>query len=262
MFRVFSWFIALAIFALHCAGSVRSGSALILETRVERIDALLYAALSSLPFLPNDWPLVLHTPVSFGPRLHNSSALRYAIKNRRVLVDHSMQLHERTFTRNAYQRTFSSPEFWEKHTFGEHVLIMQTDTCFCASSSASVDMFTSYDYIGAPWQHSVEGGVGFVRWTPHAGNGGFSLRRRSAMINVTRQYSAQRPQSMPEDVFFQVYGSRAQLRFAHPDIARSFSVEHVFSEAAPVGLHKAFQRWPAERRERLFSWCPHARALP
>ncbi len=49
-----------------------------------------------------------------------------------------------------------------------------------------------WDFVGAPWR-GVQGG-------PSVGNGGFSLRRRAAMLAVCREWPD--PSGINEDVYF------------------------------------------------------------
>ncbi|TPX11178.1 uncharacterized protein E0L32_000996 [Thyridium curvatum] len=79
----------------------------------------------------------------------------------------------------------------------EWLLIFQTDSILCANSVHNLNDYLEYDWIGAPWDPNG-------RW---GGNGGLSLRRVSAMIDILR-YQDRKDGSEPEDVWL-------ALRLAH-----------------------------------------------
>lgn len=58
----------------------------------------------------------------------------------------------------------------------EWLLIFQTDSMLCANSRQSLNSWLEYDWVGAPWHPTSRFG----------GNGGLSLRRVSAIIDVLR----------------------------------------------------------------------------
>ena len=62
------------------------------------------------------------------------------------------------------------------------------------------------------------------------GNGGFSLRRKSKMLDIIHTIPYE---NQPEDVYFSSYTQNKPS----PEEAKHFSVEHIFYEE-PFGVHK------------------------
>jgi 3,5-epimerase/4-reductase len=140
-------------------------------------------------------------------------------------------------TVNDYNNLLLSLNFWQLLK-GEYILIYQEDTCIFKDN---IEDFLGFDYIGAPWPESQKENINSV------GNGGFSLRRRKAMIEVlTRNISIEslkisenckkymknsKLQNTPEDIYF----TNALINHnigtvADFETARKFSQELVFSD--------------------------------
>jgi hypothetical protein len=85
-----------------------------------------------------------------------------------------------------------------------------------------------YDYIGAPWPP----GSGWARNAKYkVGNGGFSLRRVSAMLEITASRENEHG-GYPEDEFF----AEKTKNLPTEEIAARFANEYVPSPD-PVGFH-------------------------
>lgn len=85
------------------------------------------------------------------------------------------------------------PVFW-KACMGRNILIFQPDSITCSESTLKIENFLMYDYVGAPmagqWWKTTDHPS---EWT--VGNGGFSLRKRKKMIEMTRNPSCITPAS-------------------------------------------------------------------
>ena len=95
----------------------------------------------------------------------------------------------------SYNDLLTSESFWRSFR-GEKILIHQEDSCIFKNN---VDDFLKFDYIGAPWDTDKEWVQTSGLKIP-AGNGGFSLRTKSIMIQVIQQYP--RNPGDEEDVYF------------------------------------------------------------
>ncbi|KAK0630816.1 hypothetical protein B0T17DRAFT_616423 [Bombardia bombarda] len=97
----------------------------------------------------------------------------------------------------------------------EHLLIFQTDSMLCANSKQSLNDYLEYDWVGAPWRTD----------SVYGGNGGLSLRRVSAIIDVLR--NQQRiPGSDAEDLWLtERLGHRHGAKMANGTISLAFSGE-------------------------------------
>ena len=153
-----------------------------------------------------------------------------------------IKLNISNLTPSEYSELLLTKDFWN-HFDGEKLLVYQEDTHLF---HGNIDLFLKYDYVGAPWpENQDDNSLG-------VGNGGFSLRSKSKMIecidNVkiedleigtsTKEYMKKTNSTfLPEDVFF----SKSLIDFklgnvCSRDIARTFSQETQLS-LNPVGGH-------------------------
>lgn len=148
-------------------------------------------------------------------------------------------------TPSTYSLMLMDKSFWEVFQ-GEKLLIHQEDSILFHNK---IDDFLHYDYIGAPWKVCQDDNL------HHVGNGGFSLRSKSVMINVCKQINPQQlsignstkqymintdSTVLPEDVYFSKSIIDFQLgNVATWDIANTFSQESIPSDN-PLGGHNFF----------------------
>ncbi|KAI0104123.1 hypothetical protein GGR51DRAFT_549591 [Nemania sp. FL0031] len=109
----------------------------------------------------------------------------------------------------------------------EWLLIFQTDSILCANSRQNLNDFLAYDWVGAPWNPSGRFG----------GNGGLSLRRVSAIIEVLRD-QVRADGSEPEDVWLtERLGHRPGARMANGSLSLTFSGEMHSGENVQAHSH-------------------------
>ena len=148
--------------------------------------------------------------------------------------------------RDAYSELLCSHWFWTR-VAAETALLFQTDALLCRRG---IDTFTVWDYIGAPWD-TREAWCADHEWLHAAGNGGLTIRSRSAALLLldTVDYGC----GAPEDLYFVEGLPRIGRTLAPRDEARKFSVESPLPEdedRAPeetVGMHAAYKFLPRER---------------
>lgn len=142
-----------------------------------------------------------------------------------------------------YSQLLKTVDFWDQIRT-EHVLIFQTDSWICRKAEEKLSHFLEYDYVGAPWNHKVEGCEG-------VGNGGLSLRTRAVMREAASNRDLDIP-PRPEDVFFcDEILSRHLGQVAPKGKALSFSDEEIMDGLRdPFGIHKPWRpnalpaEWP------------------
>ncbi|OHE98735.1 hypothetical protein CORC01_06001 [Colletotrichum orchidophilum] len=106
----------------------------------------------------------------------------------------------------------------------EWLLVFQTDSILCANSKQNINDYLEYDWIGAPWN---PGG----RW---GGNGGLSIRRVSAMIDILRNQKRV-DGSEPEDVWLaERLAHRPGSKVANGTVSLTFSGEMHSGEVAKI----------------------------
>lgn len=123
-----------------------------------------------------------------------------------------------------YNKYLCSKEMWNRFD-SEYVLIIQHDSAILRTG---IEEFLGYDFIGAPIKH-----IPFP-----AMNGGFSLRKKSAMLNVIENipYTGGN-----EDMYF--CNGLKQLGGNLPtfEVANKFSCETYFTLGS-LGCH-AIEKW-------------------
>ena len=148
-------------------------------------------------------------------------------------------------TQSEYSKLLMTVDFW-KLFYGETILIHQEDSYIFHNN---INEFLKYDYIGAPWPaHQDDNDYG-------VGNGGFSLRTKSKMLEVIKKVSINditlgtytknyinhtKSNTIPEDVYF----SQALINYkignvSRRQVANKFSQETQFSKH-PLGGHNFF----------------------
>lgn len=145
-----------------------------------------------------------------------------------------------------YSELMLSPFFYEHFLTYKYMLVYQLD-CFVFFDGLSEFCDMDYDYVGAPQYHG---------WSDDivVGNGGLSLRKTDAVLNVTKKYNeiVQEPYFRDffrkwEDNFFSYCGRKRELGFLVPDIslANTFStvmdvedgIQNIPVKGLPFGTH-------------------------
>ena len=130
-----------------------------------------------------------------------------------------------------YNSILKDINFWNSINV-EHILVFQHDSFILRSG---IEEFLEYDYIGAPWKWSYEKEKYNDNRYPDlgifqsGGNGGFSLRKKSAMIRIIENKP---PDYEYEDMYF----SSALADDVPLEIKKKFAAESMFSEN-PLGVH-------------------------
>jgi hypothetical protein len=141
-----------------------------------------------------------------------------------------------------YSYLLTNPAFWHK-IHGENILIFQTDSCIC-NSKINLNEYLKYDYVGGPSNPNGES-----YWQ----NGGFSFRKKSAMLRVINNgdFSTDRH---PEDVFYVIH-NKDKIKIPPHNVAKKFSVESQFYDK-PYGVHKPWLWLGKDKLDKLKKNCP------
>lgn len=145
-----------------------------------------------------------------------------------------------------YSEFVASREFLAQiHT--ETFLIAQTDSMINPNQKGLLQKFLQYDYVGAPWP-----------WDHlHVGNGGFSLRKRSAMLRILDRVGPL--QGDYEDQFFATAARVLKLKVPTREQAREFAVEQIYSPKF-FGVHRVWDHL-STRYDDLCDLCPGLETL-
>jgi hypothetical protein len=97
-----------------------------------------------------------------------------------------------------YSDLMLESSFYERFIKYEYIVISQLDSVM--TRCLSIDVFSQYDYVGAPWMHELSAfsignrillNSGRYRFLPNrvfsVGNGGLSIRKTKSMIEITNR---------------------------------------------------------------------------
>lgn len=147
-----------------------------------------------------------------------------------------IKIEKDNINQSDYSKYLSSLSFW-RQLKGEKILIYQEDSIIFKNN---IRDFINYDYIGAPFPKNTNN-------TPNCvGNGGFSLRSKSKMIEIIEKISIENTvfnsstkeyiknanlDSPPEDVYFSKNMQELNIGVvADWNTALTFSMESIFNE--------------------------------
>jgi hypothetical protein len=146
-----------------------------------------------------------------------------------------------------YSDLFFNPRFYD-YIPTEMFLIFQTDSMIIPENKHRIYEYMEYDYVGAPWPDT-----NYV--TPlQVGNGGFSLRRKSKMLELLSHNDAdylkhknisRAVNHYVEDVFFcGMYHEGIHVNKPSYQKASEFAIESVYSKN-PFAVHAVWKYPPA-----------------
>jgi hypothetical protein len=142
-----------------------------------------------------------------------------------------------------YNYLLTSPGFYKSiPDQPEHILIFQTDTLLLKDN---VDDYLKWDYVGAPWQHTLQ--ISFQAGKAIGMNGGLSLRNLKKMIDVCKERSILKAQLENEDGWI-CFKNHDMLILPTLQEAFMFSVETCWpGEYIPTGMHATYKFQSEER---------------
>lgn len=187
--------------------------ALLIENRASPILAPLM--LHFMAVVPPDWRFRFMGSAESVAYLNRSIAIREQVNAGKLDLTYipsnmstaGQEMISRFLTTLWLYETVLQPAEW--------LLVFQTDSILCANSRQNINDYLEYDWIGAPWNPTGRFG----------GNGGLSLRRVSAMIEVLRD-QVRVDGSEPEDVWLaERLGHRPGARMANGTVSLTFSGE-------------------------------------
>jgi Protein of unknown function (DUF5672) len=219
-------------------------TAIIVEPRKHK--ALGFVLQNILENLSSDWNVMLFhgtKNTTFVLDLLNQPSLRHHLH--RVQLNGFLQVENLNLT--DYNRLFMTNRAFYDQIPTETFLVFQTDSIIFRPHKDLIHRFLSYDYVGAPWPWD-EVGV--------CGNGGFSLRKKSKMLEIMEKEPYR---DVPEDVFF-ACPTVVPIHKPSGQEGKHFSIEAMFSETS-FGCHKPWFWLACPEMERLRNMYPELRTL-
>ncbi|MCK5361007.1 MAG: hypothetical protein KAJ95_10300 [Gammaproteobacteria bacterium] len=195
---------------------------------------LEYVLRNTLYFAGEGWGLEIFA----GPE--NWDYLKKLTKDWGTVRFHDLQAENLSTIQ--YNSLKKNADTWKKIS-AEHICWVELDCLLCRPG---IDEFIEWDYVGAPWRTKMA-----ISPNCRVGNGGLSLRSRSAMLRIADETKVGHPIPNPsviytEDLYFcinmQLCNQVMPGTFKIPDVetAARFCVESVFSPS-PLGLHKTWK---------------------
>ncbi|KAK4639058.1 hypothetical protein QC761_701990 [Podospora bellae-mahoneyi] len=187
--------------------------ALLIENRPDPILAPLM--LHFMGVVPPDWRFRFMGSYESVAHINKSSAIRSQVAAGKLdltyipsnMTTGSQEEISRFLTNRWLYEVVLQPAEW--------LLVFQTDSILCANSRRNLNEFLEYDWVGAPWSLNAR----------YGGNGGLSLRRVSAIVEVLK-HQTRKDGSEPEDVWLSDrLGHRIGNMMANGSVSSAFSGE-------------------------------------
>ena len=219
----------------HRGGS-ESHTVVLIEPRKKMQGALEFVVNNMLDNLPPAWSMIIFPGKeniddvkSFVHTLSREKQSRVTVKDLGLTTMSTSQYNDLMMSRRILDEIPT-----------EVFMIVQTDSLICKGGSHLLNKFMKYDYVGAPWKA-----------TKSIGNGGFSLRRKTKMLEILEKCPNK---NHNEDGYFGG-GCEAALPYKpSPEEAEEFSVETIFNGKQAFGIHKAWEHM-AHNSEELERKC-------
>lgn len=160
-------------------------------------------------------------------------------------------LNKENIDRHYYSDLLTSKHFWDKID-GEQVLIFQTDSCLCSNPKHDIDYFLEYGYVGGPLKKNDDDNAIVYQ------NGGFSLRRKSAMLKAIKTKKKDE-NTWPCDFWFS-QKKKYIVKPAPYKVAKDFAIERVYSDR-PYGVHKPWAFLKKNELDKLRKDCPEIKTI-
>ncbi|KAK0737016.1 hypothetical protein B0T21DRAFT_347428 [Apiosordaria backusii] len=196
--------------------------ALLIENRPDPILAPLM--LHFMGVVPPDWRFRFMGSYESVAHINKSSAIRSQVAAGKLdltyipsnMTTGSQEEISRFLTNLWLYEVVLQPAEW--------LLVFQTDSILCANSKRNLNEFLEYDWVGAPWSLNAR----------YGGNGGLSLRRVSAIIEVLR-HQTRKDGSDPEDVWLSDrLGHRIGNMMANGSVSSAFSGEQLSGQKVDI----------------------------
>lgn len=229
--------------------------AVIVEPRKHK--NLVNVILNFVSILPDDWKIKL---------FHGNTAYDFIMNSKlKDLYDSNKLLLQNLDVDNlnalTYSDLFKTKKFW-LDCLAENILIFQTDSILCSKSKFKINDFMHFDYIGSVWSNIYDDRV-------HGGNGGFSFRKQSAMIEcierippskTTNTFDYNRIEEHQEDLYFVLGLAKLNKKLATKQDCINFGAQHYFGGNS-FGTHRFYDFLPLEQRESFINYCPEGNII-
>lgn len=262
--------------------------ATIIEPRA--LPRLISITLAVIKQLPKNWIIQIYHGTENEDFLRNDPNIEPLIDSGKVVLSR-MQIDNLTI--EYYNRLLLSVAFW-KTALGENILTFETDSVACSGATSTINDFTGYDYIGAPWpidygcyifrdkkngmshavlrwdteildKYKASADYDFIaQYDTRIGNSGFSFKKKSKIINLLEKYIPVSPLyvNRASDLFIgcAALDPAAQMKVPTVEVAKRFSVEGVYYPT-PFAVHKPWWSFRLPQLDMLAVGCPELNTI-
>jgi hypothetical protein len=219
--------------------------AVIIEPRRHR--ALEFVLRNARECLSADWKIIL---------FHGSNNGAYAQEivdrvDKQILL---VNLNVDNLNQITYSRLLATKSAVYDHIDRDMFLVFQTDSMIFKQHAHFMEDFLQYDYVGSPWLVTA---YPPTKRCDFIGNGGFSLRRKSKMLEIMEKIPYN---DEYEDLYFSMRYDAVQVHKPPYEVARRFSVDETFTEIT-MACHQPWStpHWP--KFKELYPECEQLRSL-
>ena len=215
-------------------------TAIIIEPRKHK--ALSFVLKNFFENLSEEWSFVIFHGIK------NEEYIMDIMENELSQFKHRVikykNLNKDNLTHIEYSILIADKEFYNNIP-SDIFLIFQTDCMIFKENKNLINEYLMYDYVGAPW-----------KCDNNIGNGGFSLRRKSKMLEIIENVNYE---FNYEDQYFclqnKVYINKPTL-----EEAKKFSIETIFNETS-FGVHNCWKYLDNENLNYLINKYPDLQIL-
>ena len=177
--------------------------------------------------MDNNWSIIIfhgNLNKSYIQKIINTKLIEY--KNRINLISLGVD----NLTIAEYNVLFKTKELYD-YIPTETFLVFQTDSMIIPRNNNKINDYLQYDYVGAVWPHIKN----------NIGNGGFSLRKKSKMLEIINKcpYTA-KDSPDNEDIYFSISCKKVDLNKPSVSKAMKFSSEGIL-DSESFGIHKCWE---------------------
>jgi len=203
-------------------------TAIIIEPR--KYKSLEFVLNNILDCLDNSWKVILFHGIN---NEEYCTIIKNKLNNDRLFT---IKLNIVNLNQKTYSELLATKYVIYDNIDTEYFLIFQTDSMILKQNIYLLDKFLNndYDYIGAPWLKTA-----YIptKERDYIGNGGFSLRKKSKMIQIIKNHKWDENNEWHEDLFFSKKYKDIEIKKPEYEIAKLFCVDEVFSPIT-LACHK------------------------
>jgi hypothetical protein len=201
-------------------------TALTIETRKNK--ALEFVLNNICECLSDEWKVILFHGIN-NTEYVNEIVTRLNIKfNERISL---VNLNIDALDLITYSKYLSTKSVIYDYIDTDMFLIFQTDSMIMKKNSHLINDYLSYDYVGSPW--AITGYIPTYNCN-FIGNGGFSLRKKSKMLEIIDKIHWN---NTYEDLYFSTKYDGIDVNKPPYEKAKLFCVDEVFSDVT-FACHK------------------------